>query len=275
METGAFKLKPLKVLSLGAGVQSSTLALMAAHGELDMPDCAIFADVQAEPESVYTWLDWLEKQLPFPVYKITRGSLPQQALIVRTSKKGTQYQKHAPPAFMIDKETGEGGIMMRQCTSDFKIEPIRKKLRELGGKDRGVEQWLGISKDEIQRMKPSRDKWITNRWPLIEKRLTRYQCLQWMQDKGYPAPPRSSCYFCPYHSPAEWWRLKTEEPACFAKAVQFEKDFQIAMSKVTGFRGTPFLNRSCVPLDTIDFEEMLKTYQVDLFGNECEGMCGV
>ena len=275
METGAFKLKPLKVLSLGAGVQSSTLALMAAHGELDMPDCAIFADVQAELESVYAWLDWLEKQLPYPVYKITRGSLPQQALIVRTSKKGTQYQKHAPPAFMIDKETGEGGIMMRQCTSDFKIEPIRKKLRELGGKDRGVEQWLGISKDEIQRMKPSRDKWITNRWPLIEKRLTRYQCLQWMQDKGYPAPPRSSCYFCPYHSPAEWWRLKTEEPACFAKAVQFEKDFQIAMSKVTGFRGTPFLNRSCVPLDTIDFEEMLKTYQVDLFGNECEGMCGV
>jgi hypothetical protein len=267
--------KPLIVLSLGAGVQSSTLALMAAQGEIDMPDCAIFADVQAEPESVYEWLDWLEKQLPFPVYRISKGNLAEQALIVRTSKSGTNYQKHAPPAFILDDSTGEFGIMMRQCTGDFKIDPIRRKLRELGGKQLGVEQWLGISMDESQRMKPSRDKWIANRWPLIEKRFTRYQCLQWMQENGYPLPPRSSCWFCPYHSPTEWLRLKTEEPDSFAKAVAFEKDFQTTMSQVTGFRGNPYLNRACVPLDQIDFEEMTKTYQTDMFGNECEGLCGV
>jgi len=267
--------KPLRVLSLGAGVQSSTLALMAANGEIEMPDFAIFADVQAEPESVYVWLDWLEKQLPYPVFRITRGNLAEQALIIKTSKNGNQYQKHAPPAFILDEDTGEFGIMMRQCTSDFKIDPIRKKLRELGGKQTGVEQWLGISLDEAQRMKPSRDKWITNRWPLIEKRFTRYQCLQWMQEKGYPTPPRSSCSFCPYHSPAEWLRLKKEEPDSFDSAVAFERNFQISMSHVSGFRGKPFLHRSCQPLDTIDFEEMLKTYQTDLFGNECEGMCGV
>jgi len=57
------------VISLGAGVQSSTMALMAAHGEIHpMPDCAVFADTQVEPQSVYRWLDWLEKQLPFPVH---------------------------------------------------------------------------------------------------------------------------------------------------------------------------------------------------------------
>ena len=57
----------INVLSLGAGVQSSTMALMAAKGEITpMPDCAIFADTQAEPQSVYDYLDWLEKQLPFP-----------------------------------------------------------------------------------------------------------------------------------------------------------------------------------------------------------------
>ena len=56
------------VLNLGAGVQSSCLALMAAMGEVKpMPDFAVFADTQAEPKSVYDWLDWLEKQLPFPV----------------------------------------------------------------------------------------------------------------------------------------------------------------------------------------------------------------
>ena len=55
------------ICSLGAGVQSSTLVLMAARGELTpMPDAAIFADTGAEPEGVYTWLDELEKEIPFP-----------------------------------------------------------------------------------------------------------------------------------------------------------------------------------------------------------------
>ena len=66
----------LTVISLGAGVQSSVMALMAAHGEITpMPDCAIFADTQAEPTRVYEWLSWLETQLPFPVHKVTKGSL--------------------------------------------------------------------------------------------------------------------------------------------------------------------------------------------------------
>lgn len=64
----------LVVLSLGAGVQSSVMALMAAKGQITpMPDYAIFADTQAEPDHLYFWLDWLEKQLPFPVIRVTRG----------------------------------------------------------------------------------------------------------------------------------------------------------------------------------------------------------
>jgi len=69
-----------RFLSLGAGVQSSTLALMIAHGELDPVDAAIFADTQWEPRKVYEWLDWLEAEIqrcphPFPVYRVTQGSL--------------------------------------------------------------------------------------------------------------------------------------------------------------------------------------------------------
>ena len=30
-----------------------------------------------------------------------------------------------------------------------------------------VEQWMGISTDEISRVKDSRDKWLTNCYPLI------------------------------------------------------------------------------------------------------------
>ena len=75
------------ILSLGAGVQSSTLALMAAHGEITpMPDCAIFADTMGEPAEVYKWLDWLEKQLPFPVYRVTAGNLQDECLTLTEAK---------------------------------------------------------------------------------------------------------------------------------------------------------------------------------------------
>ena len=86
--------------------------------------------------------------------------------------------------------------MMRQCTTEFKINPIRKALR----KYKPVIQWIGISLDEAHRMKPSRDDWIENRWPLIDLRMKRHDCLRWMQEKGYPQPPRSACVFCPYMS---------------------------------------------------------------------------
>jgi len=141
----------MRVLSLGAGVQSSTLALMCKHGEIEMPDCAIFADTQSEPESVYTWLDWLETQLPFPVHRVTKGDLSKAALMVKTSKKsGSKYCQSSPPAWVIDDGETKPNLMMRQCTTDFKIIPIRKKLRELGGKKPESNSTL-----EFHSMKPS------------------------------------------------------------------------------------------------------------------------
>lgn len=262
----------MRVLSLGAGVQSSTLALMAAHGEIDIPDCAIFADTQSEPKAIYEWLDWLEKQLPYPVHRISKGNLGDAALKVHTSKNGNKYQRSAPPAWITEGD-GKVNLLMRQCTVDYKIDPIRRKLRELGGKKCGVEQFIGISMDELHRMKPSRDGWIKNRWPLIEKGMTRQDCINWMRNKGYPTPPRSSCSFCPYHSNDEWKRLKNNDPEAFADAVKFESEFQETMKQVKGFRGTPYLHRSCVPLSEIDFDA--PSPQMDMFGNECEGVCGV
>src|SRR5690554_3624769 len=94
--------EPIHLLSLGAGVQSSTMALMAAHGEITpMPMAAIFADTQAEPPSVYEWLDWLEKQLPFPVHRVTKGSLEEDATRMRISKKGHKYSRTAIPFFTL------------------------------------------------------------------------------------------------------------------------------------------------------------------------------
>src|SRR5208283_3291258 len=117
-------------ISLGAGVQSSTMALMAAHGEITpMPEGAIFADTQAEPRAVYEWLDWLETKLPFPVHRVTAGNLREAALTQHTSKKGIVYPLKSLPYHTSGPNGNRGMVRQRTCTRDYKIRPISKALR--------------------------------------------------------------------------------------------------------------------------------------------------
>lgn len=256
------------------------MALMAAHGEITpMPTAAIFADTLAEPRSVYTWLDWLEQQLPFPVHRVTQGNgLMEDALRVRKRKDNQGYWvPSGVPHYSINKD-GSKGHGPRQCTHDFKIAPLMREgkriMKEMGAKH--LVQWIGISLDEAHRMKPARVKYATPIWPLIEKRMNRNDCLRWMERNGYPTPPRSACVFCPYHSNREWRRLRDDEPDEFNKAVEFEKEYAAAKAKTVFKKHSKvFLHNSCVPLDQVDFSTEEENGQINLFGNECEGMCGV
>jgi len=265
---------PLRVLSLGAGVQSSALALMAAHGEIEPPEFAVFADTQAEPRRVYEWLDWLEARLPFPVIRVTAGNLGEKSCEVRTSKGGNLYIKHSPPVFIHDGVST--GLAMRQCTLDFKVTPI---LREINARRHGrhVIQYLGISYDEAQRMRRPAKPWITNSYPLVERVIRRHDCIEWMRRAGYPEPPRSACVFCPYRSDAEWLRLREESQEDFNAAVRYERNLKAAFSQIPTLRGTPYLHRSLRPLADVDFDSGANDRQAELqFGmvNECDGMCG-
>jgi hypothetical protein len=267
--------KPLRILSLGAGVQSSTLALMIAHGELPMVDAAIFADTGAEPKGVYDWLDWLESKLPFPVHRVMHkdGLLEN----IKESIKGGRF---AGAPFYTESQTSAGGTLRRQCTREFKVAPITQKLRQLCGLKKGeragksvrVVQYLGISWDEVQRMKPSREAWIRHEWPLIDLRMTRAHCLQWMAAKGYPLPVKSACTFCPYHNDALWRDMKLNDRPSWDQAVEVDRMIR------SGVRGTSqklYLHRSMKPLEEVDFRNAEDFGQIDAFGNECEGMCGV
>lgn len=270
--------EPIHIISLGAGVQSSTMALMAAAGEIKpMPVAAIFADTQAEPKSVYVWLDWLEKKLPFPVIRVTRGNLTEAALKIRDRKDGVgQWAKLVIPTF-IKNADGSRGILQRQCTYDYKVLQLVSGAKRLMKQHQAshVYQWIGISLDEAHRMKPSRDDRITNTWPLIELGIKRYQCLNWMEKNGFPKPPRSACVYCPYHSDSEWRRLKSEEPDEFARAVNFEKELQAVKKRTNNMRGIPYLHNSLKPLSEIDFSTEEERGQTNMFGNECFGLCGV
>lgn len=275
--------EPMHILSLGAGVQSSTLALMASRGEIGpMPSAAIFADTHAEPKAVYEWLDWLEPRLAFPLHRVSAGSLTEAVLRPRYHRKhGGRYFKNLIPAFVMNKD-GTRGISGRACTANHKLIPLLKKAKELSGvkrgqKNVGVISWIGISLDEVSRMKPSQVKWAQNRYPLIDVDMTRHDCLRWMERNGYPKPPRSACTYCPFHSDHEWRKIKNDQPAEFAEAVEFEKKVWAARETENGpnrMRGRLFLHDSLKPLGEIDFSEDTTQGQLK-FHNECEGLCGV
>lgn len=287
------EIQPLNILSLGAGVQSSALCLLAArgdmcdlNGEVTRVSAAIFSDTQAEPKSVMEWLDYLEEtiaKLPygFPIYRVTVGSLEDDETRIRTSSKsGKRYMKGSIPAFVLNPD-GTKGLLGRKCTADYKIIPLQRKVRELVGIKRAgkgivyAKMWIGISRDEAHRMKPSRVDYIENEWPLIDARMSRKDCIKWMLDNGYPEPPRSACYFCPFHGDAEWRRMRDEEPEEFEKAIQFEGKIQEAQRNQETLRGVPFLHSSCKPLKSVNFDKRPSYEQLNMFGNECEGLCGV
>jgi hypothetical protein len=265
----------LHVISLGAGVQSSTMALMAAAGDLlPMPNAAIFADTGAEPSAVYRHLDWLERALPFPVHRVSAGNLREQ---IQLAVIGEARMDARPPFFV-----STGGMLHRQCTQDFKILPITRKVRELlglkhrqrGPKEPAVTQWIGISLDEAIRMKPSRLDYVQHRWPLIEHRMTRWECLKWLADRQHPTPPKSACTFCPYHDDGMWRDMKANDPESWAEAVGIDQAIRNGV-KGQRTRAQWFLHRSLKPLQEVDLRTAEDVGQASLFGNECEGMCGV
>lgn len=268
--------KPLRVLSLGAGVQSTTLALLAAHGEIEPPSCAIFADTQWEPQAVYEHLAWLRSPgiLPFPVHVVSAGDIRDG---IRT-RRSARRERFAAIPWHIVMPDGSRALGARQCSAEYKLEPIRKKVRELLGKPYpariragAADMLLGISLDEHWRVKPSKVLFMRNVYPLIERGMRRYDCLLWLERHGYPTPPKSACIGCPYTSDARWRERKEREPEEWLQAV--EMDRQLRLGDARGMNGTEYMHRSCKPLDEVDFS--VDDRQMDLFINECEGVCGL
>lgn len=257
----------LRVLSLGAGVQSTTLALMAAHSEIEPPDCAIFADTGWEPKAVYEHLGKLRDALPFPVHIVERANIRSEILAACAGERSS-VQRANPPFYTMAPD-GSKGLLLRGCTLSYKIEPIQKKLRELLRTNArripngAVELWLGISTDEVSRVKPDSKPWISRRYPLLDRRMSRADCRAWLKRAGWSAP-KSACIGCPYRSDELWRALTPDE---MQDAIEVDTAIR---TRWPNLRGQAFLHRSATPLDTVSFDR-----SPDLFGDECEGMCGV
>ena len=274
----------LRVISLGGGVQSTVLALMADAGEFGgRPDLAIFADTDWEPAGVYEIVRWLGEVLSFPVVTTSNGRSLRKDAHEGVSDSGRPST--TIPVFTLD-QSGAHGMVPRQCTSHYKIRPIHHAIKRHLGLDPSrrmpagisVETWLGISAEEVLRIRDSHVGWNVNRYPLVERGMTRVDCREWFAERHPDRTlARSACAGCPFRSDEEWMALKTTDPDLYADAVELDRRLRDPeASAAPTLLNEAFLHSSRRPLDeAVGRAEHLKRIQPRLWVDECEGICGV
>lgn len=242
---------------------------MSSTGFIDRVDHAIFADPGMENPKTYVYLEkmmeWQKANNGIPIHWDKSKNLYKDLL---SSAYSTGQRFASIPAY-----AGTTGLLRRQCTKEYKIEVVIKKVRELHGLKprqwmKPTDMWIGISTDEASRSRDSRFYNIVNKYPLLDMMYSRSDCVKWLTENGFEVPPRSACESCPYHSDYEWKRIKQDserwEKVC-------EVDNIIRDSSKRGIKEPVYLHRSLKPINEVYFQED----QTDLFENECEGICGL
>ncbi|WP_436499519.1 hypothetical protein [Actinokineospora sp. HUAS TT18] len=255
----------LRLLSLGAGVQSTAVLLLACEGVIPRFDMALFADTGWEPRAVYANLDRLTAHAAkagIPVRRVSAGN-------IRTDALDPKHRFVSMPLHTLNPD-GSRGLARRQCTSEYKIIPLKKAARELLGYPhphrvpRGVyaEQAIGISTDEFTRAKHSGLRFLRNVFPLIDLGYDRTTCTEYLAGRGFGDTVKSACVGCPFHGNAGWRWIRDHDPHGWAEAVEFDRAIRDGYPHATThgqpLRGQYFLHRSCTPLDQVDLDATVK-----------------
>jgi hypothetical protein len=238
---------------------------MSALGELPRLDAAIHADTTHEKLSTYTfskkWTPWLEDH-------------DIRVVTVVAEKTDPIENGHGRSDLPLYTNSPDGGLLSRQCTRAWKIRPqskwISQELRRIGiKKSQGVvTQWFGISWDELERIKPSTVKYIANEWPLIDRRMTRQDCVKWLQAHDLEVPQKSACVFCPYQSRLSWHDLKAQNGKEWETALEVDRAIRHQRAKFD-----LFLHRDRKPLEEVDMRTEQENGQLELFDSCESGYC--
>lgn len=259
-------MKIWRTLNLGAGVQSTTVYLLAHEVSLwgeELLDFAIFADTGDEPKAVYEHLSWLQMIGRIPIMVRTRGRIGDD---LKRGRNSTGQRFASIPAFTTETEGKQGGMTKRQCSKEYKTEVIERAIRRdiVGLKPRQrmpsdvfVKQYFGISLDEAARARRIQErvgkhKWSEAKFPLLKLGWTRADCLKFLADKVPHEVPKSACVFCPYHSDAEWLKIQSV-PSDWQRAVEIDAALRSGGIFNRKMNQRMYVHRSCLPLTQITF----------------------
>jgi hypothetical protein len=212
------------------------MALMAAHGEIGpMPDCAIHVVSAGNIRDNLMDAAAGKRWASIPAFAKTVTPAGSARLVLDEDDDGELVQIGSRAT---SRETVSIGMMRRACTADYKIVPIRRKVWELLGLTRKrspdhavAEHWIGISTDEASRIKLSFKDWQINRWPLIDQRMSRRDCLVWLRRYDYPTPPKSACIGCPFDN-GRWRHMRDHDPEAWAEAVIVDRALRTGIRRI-------------------------------------------
>ena len=271
----------LTVVNLGGGIQSTALCLMAETGRFHrQPDVAYFADTGWEPPYVYETVQAVKERVSYPVEIVSNGRNLADDVYAGVGANGNSF-------VTIPLFNSNGSMSIRQCTNQYKIDPINKAIRNRLGYKKGervkkgtaVEQWTGISSDEIWRAKPNRLNYITNRFPLLEANISRSECAAWLKQHHPDIPVgKSSCEGCPFHTDTAWVRIARKRPEAFRRVVEIDHQLRTpGHNEYQNRAGNSYLHRRRIPIDqavamAVATPELFE--DEDLTAGECdEGHC--
>jgi hypothetical protein len=255
-----------QIWSSGGGVQSTAIAALIVTGQLPKPDLAVIADTGRERSTTWEYLEqWVMPALESVGVVLHRVSKERYA--TKDLYGGEKGDTLLVPAFT--DQGGEIGKLPTYCSNEWKRDVVRRWAVKEHGVKHAV-SWIGYSTDELGRAGKTLDaSHKTNKWkvryPLIELRMNRGDCVALVKRLGWGDPPRSSCWMCPNHHMAEWREIR-EHQLDWQKVVQFEHEIQ----KIDPHA---WLTDQAVPITQADFDDS----QEVLFGRErggCDsGMC--
>jgi hypothetical protein len=231
------------VISYGGGVQSTALVVLSLLEGWDIDDVVhvdlMDAESPATREYVALFRDWLRREYGRDITIIERDLYGDML---------------ARPGFTPVPWRGkyERFMLSRQCTRQYKVEPLRRYLYDRYPDER-IGLMLGISVDEYHRMRDSSAARIEHVYPLVDRRLTRWQCREIIERAGLAAPSKSSCWFCPYRSSASQWALVRRYPYLRAMARALED--RINTERRRRGRDEIVVLRSDAEVEQVDFCE--------------------
>jgi len=285
----------VRVLSMGGGRQTDCAFRMNVLGELGpLYDLVVFGDTQNEAAWTYEALDVLDREYGhiLPIVRASAGNLAEDWFDGQNSIMREENAMGAAMPFHLKMDGGDAakGFAMRTCSDRMKVRVVRREVRKWLGLKPGervdgrykCQMSMGIAVEEAHRMSDSPLDWIDHYYPFIElKRMRTYDCARWMESKGFTPVKQSACVQCPFRSDDAWRELREHSPADWKYAVEFDKRIRAEAKYVSSasdpskseLRGEPFLHASLKPLDEVDLNSGLA--QIEMFGNDCTGHCGV
>ncbi len=248
-----------QVWSSGGGTQSAAIGALIVQGRLAKPDIALIVDTGREKSATWDYMESVMRRALWSVgvdyVRIPKADYATVDLYPASGEGSTLM-----PIFTT--QSGKMGKLPAFCSDEWKRRVAMRYLRAQGVKQCDV--WMGISTDEMKRVRTPVEQWFRERYPLIfEVPSSRSECIRIVESMGWPTPPRSSCWMCPNMGDAEWRELKENSPEDFAKAVALEQEMRLQDH-------TAWLHKSGRPLNEVVFSE--PTSQMSL---GCSGMCWV